>query len=511
MDIGQLIRRHAAYRPDRMAVVYGETRLTYREFNADVNRMANALRRAGIGKGDKVATVLPNCLELLSLFWAVAKTGAVAVPLSPLLGPTALAALLRDSDSTIVFTTSTQADTFDEIRDQLPAIGEQNVVLVDGAVAGERPGFRGLQAFLADASFDEPPNPGLTDADLFNIFYSSGTTGEPKGIMHSHYVRAMYGSIFASSWRMTPESVCMHTGAIIFNGAWVTLMPTFFSGATYVLHAAFDATEVIRAIAREKVTHIMLVPTQIISLLNHPEFTEENVSSLEMVLSLGAPLHLEHKQRLNALLPHRFYELYGLTEGFVTVLDKYDYEAKPSSVGVPPPFFDMRIVDEDGHDAPPGIVGEIVGRGPILMPGYYKRPDLTAETIVDGWLFSGDLGYVDEDGFLFLVDRKKDLIISGGVNVYPRDIEEVLVQHPDVEEVAVFGIPDPKWGETPVAAIRLHQDCTADPEDLKAWINQRVEARFQRVSRVAILDDFPRNAAGKTLKRVMRDEFASSD
>ncbi len=271
--------------------------------------------------------------------------------------------------------------------------------------------------------------------------------------MHSHYVRAMYGSIFASSWRMTPESVCMHTGAIIFNGAWVTLMPTFFSGATYVLHAAFDATEVIRAIAREKVTHIMLVPTQIISLLNHPEFTEENVSSLEMVLSLGAPLHLEHKQRLNALLPHRFYELYGLTEGFVTVLDKYDYEAKPSSVGVPPPFFDMRIVGEDGRDAPPGIVGEIVGTRThsdawLLQSARISPP----ETIVDGWLYSGDLGYVDEDGFLFLVDRKKDLIISGGVNVYPRDIEEVLVQHPDVEEVAVFGIPDPKWGETPVAA-----------------------------------------------------------
>ena len=505
MDIGQLIRRHAAYRPDRLAVVFGDRRLTYREFNADVNRMANALLRAGIGKGDKVAAVLPNCLELLTLFWAVAKAGAVAVPLSPLLGPKALGALLRDSDSTLVVTTLAHAGDFDEVRGTLPAIGEGNAILIDG----ERAGFRTVSHFLADASVDEPPDPGLTDADLFNIFYSSGTTGEPKGIMHSHYVRAMYGSIFASSWRMTPESVCMHTGAIIFNGAWVTLMPTFFSGATYVLHEVFDATEVIRAIAREKVTHIMLVPTQIISLLNHPEFTEENVSSLEMVLSLGAPLHLEHKQRLNALLPHRFYELYGLTEGFVTVLDKYDYEAKPSSVGVPPPFFDMRIVAEDGNDAPAGVVGEIVGRGPILMPGYYKRPDLTAETIVDGWLYSGDLGYVDEDGFLFLVDRKKDLIISGGVNVYPRDIEEVLVQHPDVEEVAVFGIPDPKWGETPVAAIRLHQGCSADPEDLKAWINQRVEARFQRVSRVAVLDDFPRNAAGKTLKRVLRDKFSS--
>ncbi len=252
----------------------------------------------------------------------------------------------------------------------------------------------------------------------------------------------------------------------------------------------------------------MLVPAQIVALLNSPNFRPERLASLEMLLTLGAPLHMEHKEQLNALLPGRFYELYGLTEGFITVLDKEDYAAKPQSVGVPLPFSDMRILDIDGRDVPAGEVGEICGRSPILMPGYYKRPDLTAQTIVDGWLHSGDLGYVDDDGFLYLVDRVKDMIISGGVNVYPKDIEEIVVQHPAVSEAAVFGIPHAKWGETPVAAVTMTSPDAVDAETLKDWINTNVGAKFQRVSAVFIMDAFPRNVAGKTLKREMRDKFS---
>jgi acyl-CoA synthetase (AMP-forming)/AMP-acid ligase II len=210
---------------------------------------------------------------------------------------------------------------------------------------------------------------------------------------------------------------------------------------------------------------------------------------------------------LTRLLPDRFYELYGLTEGFMTVLDKNDYAAKPASVGVPPPFLEMRILDPDGNEVPPGEVGEICGRGPHLMPGYYKRPDLTGQAIIDGWLHTGDLGYVDDDGFLYLVDRMKDMIISGGVNVYPRDIEEVVVQHPQVREAAVFGLAHDKWGETPVAAVILHRPGSLGADELKQWVNQRVAAKFQRLSDVILMEDFPRNVAGKTLKREMRKVF----
>jgi len=338
--------------------------------------------------------------------------------------------------------------------------------------------------------------------------YTSGTTGMPKGIMHTQRIRAHYGTLFANGFRIKPESVVLHTGAIVFNGAMVTLFPCFTQGATYILHRQFDAQEMINTIERDKVTHIMLVPSQIIAMLNAPNFAPEKLASLEMILSLGAPLHVEHKNILEAAVPNVFYELYGLTEGFITILDRDDAVRKRGSVGVPPPFYEMRIVREDGiTDAAVNEVGEIVGKSPLLMPGYYNRPDLTATAIKDDWLFTGDLGYVDEDGFLFLVDRKKDMIDTGGVKVYPRDVEEVVVQHPAVLECSVFGVPDEKWGETPVAAVVLREGSKVSDEELKAWINERVGARYQRVSRVIVYLEFPRNAAGKILKREMREPF----
>jgi acyl-CoA synthetase (AMP-forming)/AMP-acid ligase II len=311
----------------------------------------------------------------------------------------------------------------------------------------------------------------------------------------------------ASRWRMTPESVVLHTGAIVFNGAFVTLMPCFYLGAHYVLARQFDAREMIELVARHRVTHTMMVPAQIVAMLDAPNFAPEKLASLQMILSLGAPLHREQKDRLNQLLPGRFHELYGLTEGFVTVLDVTESIRKSGSVGVPPPFYEMRIVREDGTDAAPNEVGEIVGRGPILMSGYFGRPDLTAQAIRDGWLFTGDMGCVDDEGYLYLVDRKKDMIDSGGVKVYPKDVEEIAARHPAVREVAVFGIPDDKWGETPVAAVVLRRAGEASEDELREWINARVAARYQRVARVIVMNEFPRNAAGKTLKRELREPF----
>jgi acyl-CoA synthetase (AMP-forming)/AMP-acid ligase II len=251
----------------------------------------------------------------------------------------------------------------------------------------------------------------------------------------------------------------------------------------------------------------MLVPSQIVALLNDPAYAPAKLTSLQCIVSLGAPLMQACKDRLNRDLPGRFYELYGLTEGFVTILDRSEAVRKAGSVGVPPPFHHIRIVREDGTDAPAGEIGEIVGRGPLLMTGYYKRPDLSAQAVRDGWLYSGDMGYLDAEGFLFLVDRKKDMIDSGGVKVYPKDIEEVVARHPAVREVAVFGVPDEKWGETPLAAVVLREAGAIDAVALCAWVNSRVGARYQRVAGVVIMDDFPRNAAGKTLKREMRDRY----
>lgn len=503
MDIAALVPHHARYRPDATAVVFGEQRLSWRQFDARANALAQALRRVGVGKGDRVASVLANCLELLDLYWACARLGAVVVPLSPLLMADGLRSLLQDAAPKALLLQPAALAMVQSVRSDVPSLA--TCVLV-GATADAGSDMVHYADFVATAPADSLIE-GVAPDDPYNIMYTSGTTGLPKGIVHTHRIRACYGTLFANAWRMSPRSVVLHTGAIVFNGAFVTLMPAFTVGARYVLHRQFDAAALIATCAAEKVTHMMLVPAQIGAVLNDPAFDPARLASLEVLLSLGAPLPLAQKEQLEALLPGRFHELYGLTEGFVTILDRDDAVRKRGSVGVPPPFFEMRILREDGSEAPPGEVGEIVGRGPILMPGYYRRPDLTAQAVRDGWLHTGDLGHVDAEGFLFLVDRKKDMIDSGGVKIYPRDIEEIAARHPAVLEVAVFGIPDEKWGETPVAAVRLRAVGSVTPEALRTWINERVAARYQRVARVLVLEDFPRNAAGKILKRELRAPF----
>jgi acyl-CoA synthetase (AMP-forming)/AMP-acid ligase II len=501
LELASVVTHHAKFRPHATAVVFEDERLTWRAFAARVARCANALRERGVRKGDRVVTVLGNCRELLEAYWACPALGAVLVPASPLLTSAGLATLFSDCRPACVVTARALLPAIREAQ-RAAALPPERVLVVDAGDADASD----YEAATARVSGVVAPQAVAPD-DVFNIMYTSGTTGQPKGIVHTHFIRAMYALLMGAAWRMTPESVVLHTGAIVFNGAFVTLMPSFYLGGTYVFHRQFDAAHAIETIERERVTHVMLVPSQIIAILNAPQFRPERLASLEMLLSLGAPLHQEPKARLNAALPDRFYELYGLTEGFVTILDRSEAIRKAGSVGKPPVFYRMRILREDGSECAAGEVGEIVGRGPILMQGYYNRPELTAEAIREGWLHTGDLGYVDGDGYLYLVDRKKDMIDSGGVKVYPKDVEEVAIRHPAILEVAVFGVPDEQWGETPHAAVVLRDGASVTADGLRDWINARVAARYQRVSAVSILPSFPRSAAGKILKREMRDPY----
>ena len=507
LRIGALLEHWAEHRPDALALVCGAQRLSWRELRRRVHRCANALRALGLRQGDRLAVLLPNGVELIELYRAAATLGLGLVPLSPLLQPAGLAALLRDARPAALAWHASLRAVVDAVRAEVPSIPAPNWIAVGGDGG---PGDPCYQELLAAAPADPVAVAAVDEQDLCHLMYSSGTTGLPKGIVLTQRIRALYALLFATTFRIDRDSVVLHAGSLVFNGAFVTLLPAWLQGCTYVLQERFDAVAYLDAVRRERATHVMLVPSQIAALLQAPNLDRAGLASLRMLCSLGAPLPLEHKRALLRLLPDAVYELYGLTEGFVTVLDARDAAAHPDSVGVPLPWSGLRIVGPDGTVLPPGEVGEIVGHGPLLTPGYYGRPDLTAQAIVDGWLHSGDLGYVDDLGYLHLVDRAKDLIISGGVNIYPRDIEEVAAGHPQVREVAVFGAPDPEWGERPVAALVLRDGAEAAVDALRDWINARLAARYQRVREVVVLDALPRNIAGKTLKRELRERYLAA-
>jgi acyl-CoA synthetase (AMP-forming)/AMP-acid ligase II len=501
-----IMAHHAQHAPGHTALVFGERRISWAEMNRGINRVANRLLAAGITKGDKVATLMRTSLEHFYLMWGTMKAGAVAVPISALLSPEQIRGLVQDADARFVFTD-------DQHRPMLePSLEALTGVRSDGLYSTTKSGRWGaLDAWLAGASEDEPPVRLQLDDDA-NISYSSGTTGVPKGVLYTHRARQHFGSAYAWHMKSDAASIAVSTVPLYSNGTSIVMYPLLYSGGTLVFMDAFDPGRFQRIVAHERATHTFMVPTQFVKLLASPDFGDHDLSSMQVFITAGSPMRPDLKHEVIAKLGPRLSELYGLSEGGVVMSRPDEQATRPAAAGRPLPGFECRIIGPDDRELPRGETGEIVFFGGWMMKRYHGRAEQTREVIwrdARGRTFirSGDIGHMDADGYVYVVDRKKDMIISGGFNIFPADIEAVVGGHPAVEDVCVVGVPHPLWGESPVAAVLVRPGMSLEPDEVRGWANERL-AKTQRVAAVVLRDDFPRNALGKVQKGDLRKEYA---
>ena len=500
--IVEVVRDNAKAHPEKLALVCDGQTVSWGAFDQRINKIANLLLSMGVSKGDNIAIISPNSIPYAELFMGILRAGACVTPLSTMASPDALQKMLTDCGARAIF------------------VAAQYLELVDGFIADldlarfaidfDHPAFQSYGAAVDGAS-DSDPEIQIEMSDAFNLIYSSGTTGTPKGILHNHWMRS------AQMDRVSPNGYDDNARTLLStplysNTTIVSFLPTLYGGSTVYLMPKFDARGYLEIVQREKITHTMLVPVQYKRIMDVPDFDAFDLSSMQVKFSTSAPLRAEVKADVLARFPGKLLEYYGLTEGGgVTVLNSAEHPDKLHTVGQPAPGNEIRLIDETGAEVPKGTVGEICGRGPTMMAGYFGRDDLTADYIwrdAAGNVFfrSGDMGRFDEDGFLILSDRKKDMIISGGLNIYADDLELVLLADPDVIDAAVIGVPSDAWGETPYGLVVLREGATRSGDDICADANAKL-GKSQRLSAVELRDELPRSSIGKILKKELRAPF----
>ena len=503
--ITDIMASHAHHFPNKTALVFGERRISWGEMNRGINRAANRLLSAGLERGDKVATLMRTSLDHFYVFFGAMKAGGVIVPTSSLLSPEQVDCLVQDAGTKFLFTDETH-------QHMLGSSGRLECVRPDGFFSTHEDGrWRALDDWLAGASEKEPDVRLMADDDA-NISYSSGTTGVPKGVVYSHRARLHFGFAYAMHMHIDTATVGIGTTPLYSNGTSIIMYPTLFSGGTLVFMDGFDAGRLQRMIEQERITHTFMVPTQFVKLLRHAEFGQHDLSSMKRYITAGSPMRLDLKHEVIEKLGPRLSELYGLSEGGVTMIRPDELVQRPASCGTPLPGFECRILGADDREVARGETGEIAFYGGWAMRRYHGRPEQTRDVIWRdqrgrSFVRTGDIGRMDDDGYVFVVDRKKDMIISGGFNIFPADIESVLAQHPGVSDVCVVGVAHLLWGESPVAVVIRRSGAAVDAQELKEWANTRL-AKTQRLAAVILRDDFPRNAMGKVVKPDLRREYA---
>jgi len=499
-----LIAVHAAAQPDAPALIDERRSLTYAELDALMDRVAAGLQRDGVEPVEAIAVCALSSVEYAATFLGALRAGVAVSPLAPSSTPEQLAMMLKDCGAKLFFLDAGVAEALQPVQDQIAA----RRIALDGSLAGEA-----FEAWLPPEGAKPAPVEIAPDWP-FNIIYSSGTTGAPKGIVQSHGMRWQHVNRGGASG-YGPGAVTMVSTPLYSNTTLVSFFPTVSLGAAAVLMKKFDAERFLQLAERHRATHAMLVPVQYRRLMAHPDFDRYDLSAFKMKFSTSAPFPAELKADVLRRWPGGLIEYYGMTEGGGSfVLAAHEHPDKLHTVGVPIPGHDIRLIDEDGRELAQGEIGEVVGRSAAMMNGYHNQPAKTAEAewiSPEGLRFirTGDVGRFDEDGFLTLMDRKKDMIISGGFNIYPSDLEAVIVQHPAVLEAAVVGAPSDAWGETPVAFLALRPGAAARAEEIMAFVNAKV-GKTQRLSAVEIVDQLPRSAIGKVLKRELRDRYVAA-
>ncbi|WP_372824016.1 AMP-binding protein [Polaromonas sp.] len=510
--ITDLIRAHAQQAPSRRALVQGERQMDYAALDALMDRTACALQRDGIGPGDAIAICAGMSMDYTAVFLGALRAGVTVAPLAPGSGASSLQRMLQDAQAKLVFT---DAHGNEAMGPASTDAGAPARIAMDNTAVG-----RTLDSWLAQAGAEAGPESRQAPAPVavqpdwpFNIIYSSGTTGEPKGIVQSHGMRWTHVRR-ATSYHYSGSTVTLLSTPLYSNTTLVVLFPTLSSGGTVVLMPKFDVAGYLALAQSHRVTHTMLVPVQYQRLMAHPGFDGFDLSSFLVKFSTSAPFGAALKADVLKRWPGALVEFYGMTEGGGTcILEAHAHPDKLHTVGQPAEGHDIRLIDDNGVEAAAGESGEVVGHSGGMMTGYHGQPDKTRDAEwfdPQGKRFirTGDIGRFDADGFLTLFDRKKDMLISGGFNVYPSDLEAILRNHPCVQEAAVVGVPSEKWGETPAAFVVRHPQQTLSADQLLEWVNSQV-GKNQRLGHLQWIDELPRSAIGKVLKRELRDGFQS--
>ena len=509
VSLSDLIRWHAQTRPLATALCDGDLTLSYAALDAQMTRVSASLQRDGLKPGDVISVCAASTARYALVFLAALRAGVVVAPLAPSSTASSLRAMLRDADARLLFLDADVAELLDSGPDAANGLPER--VALDDSAAGQR-----FDDWLADADAT-PAGVAVAPQHPFNIIYSSGTTGTPKGIVQSHAMRWSHIQR-GVAYGYGPEAVTLLATPLYSNTTLVSFFPTLGLGGQVHLMRKFDAEGYLRIAERIRATHTMLVPVQYQRIMALPSFGDFELSSFQAKFSTSAPFRAELKADVLARWPGGLIEFYGMTEGGGTcILEAHMHPDKLHTVGKPAATSDIRLIDDDGHELPPSAVGtpgEVVGRSPGMMTGYHNQPEKTREAewfdaADQRFIRTGDVGRFDAEGFLTLVDRRKDMIISGGFNIYPSDLEAELRAHPDITDVAVVGVPSEQWGETPVAFVVRAADAEADAPTLRAWYNARA-GKTQRLSDLRFIDELPRSAIGKVLKRELRDLYLTS-